>query len=173
VAVAAETLDVRLGDVVEIEARRYDVMSVRLVPAARVRCRPARWFGHRRRSATHPARPRAPDNRPRDNYGRNYDIGISVVATRLELDVQEVSRRLSELAAEVERLQKAAEALRASAAAREERVSPSVPLDAPAPSASLVVSDDAYDAFVERLEQPPAPNERLRRTMLGRSTERE
>jgi uncharacterized protein (DUF1778 family) len=95
------------------------------------------------------------------------------VATRLELDVQEVSRRLSELAAEVERLQKAAEALRASAAAREERVSPSVPLDAPAPSASLVVSDDAYDAFVERLEQPPAPNERSRRTMLGRSTERE
>ena len=44
-------------------------------------------------------------------------------------------------------------------------VSPSVPLDAPHPSASLVLSDDAYDAFVERLDAPPAPDERLRRTM--------
>ncbi|MGI8558862.1 MAG: hypothetical protein ACR2ND_11245 [Solirubrobacteraceae bacterium] len=59
------------------------------------------------------------------------------MATVLELDVLDVNRRLSELAAEVDRLQKAAEGLReASAATEKTTVSPSVPLDAPHPSAS-------------------------------------
>ncbi len=90
------------------------------------------------------------------------------MATPLELDVLDVNRRLSELAAKVDRLQKAAEALRETSVATEKAtVSPSVPLDAPHPSASLVISDEAYDALVERLEAAPAPNERLRRTMLG------
>jgi hypothetical protein len=51
--------------------------------------------------------------------------------------------------------------------ARRERLSPSVPLDGEHPSASIVYSDEAYDAFVERLDSDPAPNERLRRTMAG------
>ncbi|MCA1681116.1 MAG: DUF1778 domain-containing protein [Actinobacteria bacterium] len=46
-------------------------------------------------------------------------------------------------------------------------ISPSAPLDAPHPSASIVYSDDEYDALTERLEAPPAPSERLRRTMSG------
>lgn len=48
-------------------------------------------------------------------------------------------------------------------------VSPSVPLDAPHPSASIVYSDDEYDALTERLEAAPAANDRLRRTMSGRA----
>ena len=51
--------------------------------------------------------------------------------------------------------------------ARREGLSPSVPLDGEHPSASIVYSDEAYDAFVERLESDPAPNEQLRRTMAG------
>ncbi len=47
------------------------------------------------------------------------------------------------------------------------RLSPSRPLDAPHPSATLVYTDEEYDSFVERLEQPPAPSEELRRTMAG------
>ena len=34
-----------------------------------------------------------------------------------------------------------------------ERVSPSVPLDAPDPSASIVYTDEEYDALAERLRQ--------------------
>lgn len=47
------------------------------------------------------------------------------------------------------------------------RLSPSRPLDAPHPSATLVYTDEEYDAMVERLEQPPSPSEELRRTMAG------
>lgn len=50
--------------------------------------------------------------------------------------------------------------------ARQE-LSPSRPLDAPHPSATLVYTDEEYDAFVERLEAPPAPSDELRRTMAG------
>jgi hypothetical protein len=46
-----------------------------------------------------------------------------------------------------------------------ERLSPSVPLDAPHPTVEFVISDDVYDALIERLEVPPSPIERLRRTM--------
>ena len=46
-------------------------------------------------------------------------------------------------------------------------VSPSVPLDAPHPSASIVYSDDEYDALAARLEAEPAPGEQLRATMAG------
>jgi hypothetical protein len=49
-----------------------------------------------------------------------------------------------------------------------ERVSPSVPLDAPEPSASIVYADEEYDALAERLEVPAAPNERLRQTLSPR-----
>jgi hypothetical protein len=49
-------------------------------------------------------------------------------------------------------------------------VSPSDPLSAGHPSASIVYSDEEYDAFSERLDGPPAPNDRLRRTMSGRAT---
>lgn len=44
--------------------------------------------------------------------------------------------------------------------------SPSVPLDEPHPSASIVYSDEEYDTLAERLAAPHAPNQRLRRTML-------
>jgi len=49
-------------------------------------------------------------------------------------------------------------------------VSPSIPVDAEHPSASIVYSDEEYDALAGRLEAPPAPNERLRRTMAVRAT---
>ena len=49
-----------------------------------------------------------------------------------------------------------------------ERVSPSAPLDAPDPSASIVYTDEEYDALSDRLEAPAAPNERLRQTMASR-----
>ena len=45
-------------------------------------------------------------------------------------------------------------------------VSPSNPLDATHPSASIIYSDEAYDDLMARLDAPPAPNEQLRRTML-------
>ena len=46
-------------------------------------------------------------------------------------------------------------------------VSPSVPLDARHPSASIVYSDDEYDALAARLDGKPMPGEQLRRTMAG------
>ncbi len=52
--------------------------------------------------------------------------------------------------------------------ARRLALSPSDPLDAPNPSASIVYSDEEYDALAERLEAAPAANERLRRTLSGR-----
>ena len=53
-----------------------------------------------------------------------------------------------------------------------ERVSPSVPLDAPDPSASIVYTDEEYDALAERLDAPAAPNERLRQTLSSRPPRR-
>ncbi len=49
-------------------------------------------------------------------------------------------------------------------------ISPSAPLDAPHPSASIVYTDDEYDALVDRLEAEAAPGEQLRRTMAGADT---
>lgn len=49
-------------------------------------------------------------------------------------------------------------------------LSPSVPLDGENPSASIVYSDDAYDALAGRLDSEPAPNERLRRTVASADT---
>jgi hypothetical protein len=66
----------------------------------------------------------------------------------------------------------AVNALIAKTAGRE-RVSPSVPIDAVHPSASIVYSDAEYDALVDRLEAAPAPNERLRRTLASRPTRTE
>jgi hypothetical protein len=63
----------------------------------------------------------------------------------------------------------AVNALSASLAGRLSR-SPSDPLGAEHPSASIVYRDEEYDALTERLESPPAPNDRLRRTMFGRTT---
>lgn len=48
--------------------------------------------------------------------------------------------------------------------------SPSVPLDAEHPSASIVYSDAEYDALAERLESEPAPSDELRRTMGAADT---
>jgi hypothetical protein len=53
-----------------------------------------------------------------------------------------------------------------------ERVSPSVPLDAPDPSASIVYTDEEYDALAHRLEAPAALNERLRQTLASRPPRR-
>jgi hypothetical protein len=54
-----------------------------------------------------------------------------------------------------------------------ERVSPSVPLDAPHPSASIVCTDEECDALLsERLEARAAPNERLRQTLSSRPPRR-
>jgi hypothetical protein len=49
-----------------------------------------------------------------------------------------------------------------------ERVSPSVPLDAPDPRASIVYTDQEYDALAERLEAPAATDEQLTRTLASR-----
>jgi hypothetical protein len=49
-----------------------------------------------------------------------------------------------------------------------EWVSPSVPLDAPDPSASIVYTDAEYDALADRLEAPAATNERLTQTLAPR-----
>ncbi len=91
---------------------------------------------------------------------------MSLMATtgEIEAELRELSRRQAELAAEVERLKETLGEAHDEPRAGEP-VSPSVPLDAPHPSAKLVIPDDAYDALVERLEAPPNPNERLRRTM--------
>jgi len=67
----------------------------------------------------------------------------------------EVIEKVNELLAEV---------------AEKSSISPSNPLDEPHPSASIVYSDEEYDALSERLEAPPAPNDRLRRTMSGPAT---
>ena len=48
-----------------------------------------------------------------------------------------------------------------------DRLSPSKPLDAADPSAVITYSEEEYEALMRRLDAPPAPNERLRRTMLG------
>ena len=53
-----------------------------------------------------------------------------------------------------------------------ERLSPSVPLDAPDPSASIVYTDQEYDALSERLEAPAASNERVRQTLASRPPRR-
>jgi hypothetical protein len=52
-----------------------------------------------------------------------------------------------------------------------ERVSPSVPVDAPDPSASMVYTDDEV-RLTERLEAPAAPSDRLRRTLSSRPPRR-
>jgi hypothetical protein len=53
-----------------------------------------------------------------------------------------------------------------------ERVSPSVPVGAPHPSASIMYGDEEYDALSERLEAPAAPSERLRQTLSSRPPRR-
>jgi hypothetical protein len=84
--------------------------------------------------------------------------------TEIESELREVSRRQTELAAEIERLKRELAEVR-EASEVSERLSPSVPLDAPDPSATLEVTAEEYDAFVKDLDAPPEPNERLRRTM--------
>lgn len=88
-------------------------------------------------------------------------MSVMIATERLELDVREVGRRLAELTEEVERLK---EELR-EASAEGETVSPSVPLDAPHPSAAITYSNEEYDALMERLDAPSAPSAVLRRTM--------
>jgi hypothetical protein len=52
------------------------------------------------------------------------------------------------------------------AAATPRRVSPSAPLDAPEPSATITHGAEAYDALMRRLDAPANPNDRLRKTMV-------
>jgi hypothetical protein len=48
-----------------------------------------------------------------------------------------------------------------------ELLSPSRPLDAPRPSAVMEVTAEEYDALVVQLDDPPAPNERLKKTLAA------
>lgn len=91
-------------------------------------------------------------------------MSVMATRTRIELDLQEVSRRQAELACEIERLKQSVADVREASEERE-RLSPSVPLDAPHPSATLEVSAEEYDALARDLDAPSEPNERLRRTM--------
>jgi anti-sigma factor ChrR (cupin superfamily) len=60
--------------------------------------------------------------------------------TRIEARLREVSRRQAEQAEEIGQLEQDLATVKAAAEERR-RVSPSIPLDAPHPSASLVIPD--------------------------------
>jgi hypothetical protein len=92
---------------------------------------------------------------------------MTIVATttkQLEADLNDVSRKLAEVSAEVERLRRALAAVEAE---REtgELLSPSRPLDAPHPSAVMEVTAEEYDALAADLEAESEPSDALRRTM--------
>jgi uncharacterized protein (DUF1778 family) len=90
---------------------------------------------------------------------------MSTTTRQIEARLREVSRRNQEQSAAIERLEKDLAELKA--AATPQRVSPSVPLDAPEPNAAITYSAEAYDALMRRLDAPANPNERLRKTMAG------
>jgi Protein of unknown function (DUF1778) len=93
-----------------------------------------------------------------------YHKSAMATTSEIETGLKEVARRQAELAAEIERLKQAVAEAREDPTERD-GLSPSRPVDAPHPSAALVISDEAYDALIERLDAPPKPYERLRRTM--------
>lgn len=89
---------------------------------------------------------------------------VATTAKQIETDLNEVSRKLADVTAEVERLRRELAEVKA-APARRELLSPSRPLDAPHPSAVMEVTAEEYDALVAQLDEPPAPSEQLKRTM--------
>jgi len=91
---------------------------------------------------------------------------VATTAKQIETDLNEVSRKLAEVTAEVERLRRELAEVKEAAAGRD-LLSPSRPLDAPHPSAVMEVTAEEYDALVAQLDEPPAPNERLKKTMAA------
>ena len=90
---------------------------------------------------------------------------VATTAKQIETDLNDVSRKLTDVTAEVERLRR--ELAQVKAAAGRELLSPSRPLDAPHPSAVMEVTADEYDALVAQLDDPPAPNEQLKKTIAA------
>ena len=90
---------------------------------------------------------------------------VATTAKQIETDLNEVSRKLADVTAEVERLRR--ELAEVKEAAGRELLSPSRPLDAPHPSAVMEVTAEEYDALVAQLDEPPAPNERLKKTIAA------
>jgi len=91
---------------------------------------------------------------------------VATTAKQIETDLNEVSRKLADVTAEVERLRRELADVKAAPAGRE-LLSPSRPLDAPHPSAVMEVTAEEYDALVAQLDEPPAPNERLQKTIAA------
>jgi hypothetical protein len=91
---------------------------------------------------------------------------VATTAKQIETDLNEVSRKLVDVITEVERLRRELAELKAAPAQRK-LLSPSRPLDAPHPSAVMEVSAEEYDALVARLDEPPAPDARLKKTMAA------
>lgn len=89
---------------------------------------------------------------------------VATAAKQIETDLNEVSRKLADLTAEVERLRRELADVKA-APTQQELLSPSRPLDAPHPSAVMEVTVEEYDALLADLEAPSEPSEALRRTM--------
>ena len=90
---------------------------------------------------------------------------MAATTRQIEARLREVSRRNEEQSAAIEQLEKDLAELKAAATPR--TVSPSVPLDAAEPSATITYSAEAYDALMRRLDAPANPNDRLRKTMAG------
>ena len=90
---------------------------------------------------------------------------VATTAKQIETDLNDVSRKLTDVTAEVERLRR--ELAQVKAAAGRELLSPSRPLDAPHPSAVMEVTAEEYVALVAQLDDPPAPNERLKQTLAA------
>ena len=90
---------------------------------------------------------------------------VATTAKQIETDLNEVSRKLADVTAEVERLRR--ELAEVKAAPAGELLSPSRPLDAPHPSAVMEVTAEEYDALVAQLDEPSSPNERLKKTMAA------
>jgi hypothetical protein len=90
---------------------------------------------------------------------------VATTAKQIETDLNEVSRKLADVTAEVERLRR--ELAEVKAAPAGELLSPSRPLDAPHPSAVMEVTAEEYDALAAQLDEPSSPNERLKKTMAA------
>jgi hypothetical protein len=91
---------------------------------------------------------------------------MSTTTRKLETDLNEVTRKLADVSAEVERLRQELAEVKAASGERE-LLSPSRPLDAPHPAAVMEVTAEEYDALIDRLEAPANPSEALRKTMAG------
>ena len=75
---------------------------------------------------------------------------VATTAKQIETDLNEVSRKLADVTAEVERLRRELADVKAAPAG--ELLSPSRPLDAPHPSAVMEVTAEEYDALAAQLD---------------------